>query len=97
MSRKAVGRAVAIAVGYYPDDGAHCRLINPGEEFDVVEGLEHGAWFERTDEVDSDEEAQADEVAVATGNARKARARKVKAETKAEAATEAETPPEEIA
>jgi len=41
-----VGRARALDRGYYPDDGTHCRIIEAGEEFNLVEGLVKGSWFE---------------------------------------------------
>lgn len=43
---KIVGRAVALARGYYPDDGEHNRIIEEGEEFNLVEGMTKGRWFD---------------------------------------------------
>lgn len=44
-----IGRARANARGYYPDDGTHCRIIEEGEEFNLVAGHEKGRWFTRLD------------------------------------------------
>ena len=41
-----VGQARALERGYYPDDGTHCRIIEAGETFNLVEGLTKGSWFE---------------------------------------------------
>lgn len=41
-----VGQARALDRGYYPDDGTHCRIIEAGEIFNLVEGLTKGSWFE---------------------------------------------------
>lgn len=41
-----VGQARALDRGYYPDDGTHCRIIEAGETFNLVEGLTKGSWFE---------------------------------------------------
>lgn len=45
---KVIGRARALARGYYPvNDAGNCALIEPGDEFDLREGHEAGPWFER--------------------------------------------------
>lgn len=48
---KVVGKARALARGYYPvNENGNCALIEEGEVFDLYEGHTKGKWFERLDE-----------------------------------------------
>ena len=42
---KIVGQAVALQRAYYPLESGHCRIVEPGETFDLVEGHTEGNWF----------------------------------------------------
>lgn len=48
---KIVGKARALAVGYYPvNEAGTCKLIEEGEVFDLYEGRTKGKWFEVLDQ-----------------------------------------------
>jgi hypothetical protein len=42
---KVVGQAVARQRAYYPLASGHCRVVEPGETFDLIEGHTDGNWF----------------------------------------------------
>ena len=48
---KIVGQATALSRAYYPTESGHCRILEAGETFDLVEGHTDGDWFVRNDKV----------------------------------------------
>lgn len=50
VALKVVGRAVADKRGEYPLPDGNRRWLQPGESFDLVEGLTKGRWFTKLPE-----------------------------------------------
>lgn len=48
---KIVGQATALSRAYYPTESGHCRIVEAGETFDLVEGHTDGKWFVSNDPV----------------------------------------------
>lgn len=48
---KTLGKARALARGYYPtNDAGNCKIMEEGEVFDIRKGHEKGKWFVKVEE-----------------------------------------------